>query len=218
MSVPAHPLLYGASPPRRDQLPPSAARGDRPWRAAAASPASAGNGKRHRRSGKTVRARRRGASERAQAASVRLSMTCAKAPRRPLANGRSARPPVSERERKPYGTAAMPSSLTNFESVEPSTRVPRTLVKIGRCAGAAVLTSRLAVTGGAAVGPLAVEMAAVLTASVPSVVRASPAQAGIGDVLEKRDGLRDAVESVVVSRVLVEHRGGGDLRGVERVL
>ncbi len=46
----------------------------------------------------------------------------------------------------------------------------------------------------------------------------SPAQAGIADVLKKRDGLRDAVERVIVSRVLVEHRGDGDLRGIERVL
>lgn len=36
-------------------------------------------GKRHRRSGKTVRARRRGTSERAQAASVRLPVTCPRA-------------------------------------------------------------------------------------------------------------------------------------------
>ncbi len=46
----------------------------------------------------------------------------------------------------------------------------------------------------------------------------SPAQAGVADVLEKRDGHRDTVESVVVSRVLVEHCGDGDLRGVQRVL
>ena len=33
MSVPAHLVLYGESPPRWDQLPPSAARGDQPLRA-----------------------------------------------------------------------------------------------------------------------------------------------------------------------------------------
>ncbi|MCY4372584.1 MAG: hypothetical protein OXC31_02350, partial [Spirochaetaceae bacterium] len=50
------------------------------------------------------------------------------------------------------------------------------------------------------------------------LVATSPAQAGIADVLEKRDGHRDAVERVVVSRVLVEHRGDGDLGRVQRVL
>ena len=40
----------------------------------------------------------------------------------------------------------------------------------------------------------------------------------VGDVLEQRDGLRDAVGSVAVSRVLFEHRGDGDLGSAERVL
>ena len=46
----------------------------------------------------------------------------------------------------------------------------------------------------------------------------SPAQAGVADVLETRDRLRHAAESIAVSRVLFKHRGGGDLRNVERVL
>ena len=48
------------------------------------------------------------------------------------------------------------------------------------------------------------------------LLETSPAQAGIGDVLENRDGLRDAVESVAVGRAVFERCGGGDLRSAER--
>ena len=132
MSVPAHPYLY-----RRNGiscLHPTR-QGDPPLRAAAASPASTGNGKRHRRSGDepsapAVEIGRPVAHQ--VAADVRTGPTARRPPRsgcprrapapprRPRADGRSARPPVSARERKPYGTAAMPRSLTSFEMVAAS--------------------------------------------------------------------------------------------------
>ena len=54
--------------------------------------------------------------------------------------------------------------------------------------------------------------------TLPVVPCSAPHQAGVADVLEKRDGHRDAVESVAVGRVLFEQRGDGDLGDVQRVL
>ena len=73
------------------------------------------------------------------------------------------------------------------------------------------MTSRLAVTGGATVGPFAAGAGAVRRVRLTSAGRGRR-------VLEKRDGDRDAVESIVVGRVLFEHRGDGDLGDVRRVL
>ena len=67
----------------------------------------------------------------------------------------------------------------------------------------------------AGLGPRTTRSVVGVLAVSLGLLETSPAQAGIADVLKKRDGLRDAVESVAVRRVLLEHRGGGYLGSVE---
>ena len=143
--------------------------------------------KRHRRSGKTVRARRRGTSERAQAASARLSMTCARAASTTSRGGsvRSAACLETTAEAVRHGRDGFADELRERRAVGPLAAEAREDWPLcGSCgvdvkAGCDGWRSRRS----------ARRRVAAVTASVPSVVRTSPPQAAVGDVVKKRDGL-----------------------------